>query len=303
MRSRTRLLVLLLLVVSTVLAGCSGAMQSGSDGAGDNDLGSSSDTSLTQSAGDAGEQEKSSDNYFQGQSLGQAETSQRSIIMTGEVRLEVDDFETARSQIVKATSERGGYVSGSDATLHRDGNRTWKTGMVELRIPKENFESLMTAAESSGTVVNSKTDSQDVTDQLVDIEARLSNLRSQRDTLRDLYEDANETEDVLEVQERLSEVQTEIEQLEAKQRSLEDRVAYSTVTVRIEEPRPNQPSITQERLSWYENGVLSAFLESAGGVVVVIRALVVGFAYALPYLAVFGIPLGGAALVLKRRRP
>lgn len=297
MRNRARTVGLLVVALAVVLAGCSGGMQAGSDGGEPTAL--AENEAATASAGDG----KSGDAEFQGQSLdtsGSAMVLQRARIMTGQVRLEVEDFEKARSRVVAATRERGGFVSGSDVNLHRDGNRTWKTGQVVVRVPRENFSALKEAVESHGTVVSSGTDSKDVTDQLVDIEARLKNLRAQREKLRNLYEEANETEDVLEVQKRLSEVQTEIERLEARQRSLQNRVAYSTITVRIQEPEPGEPSVT-ERVAWYETGVIAAFLSSVHGVGVALRALVVGFAYALPYLAVFGIPLGGAVLLVKRR--
>jgi hypothetical protein len=301
MHSRTRTVVVLLVVASAVLAGCSGAMSSGDSGEPTGQSLSMDDNAATEAAADSADSGASDDSNYQGKSLDSSATVQRSLIMTGEVRLEVEDFDATREAVVAAARERDGYVSGSDVTRHREANRTWKTGQVVLRVPGDDFEDLMAAVEDSGTVIASNTDSKDVTDQLVDIEARLENLRAQRERLRDLYEDANETEDVLEVQERLSETQMEIERLEAKQRSLQDRVAYSTVTVRIQEPRPDEPSITEEHRAWYETGVLAAFLESIDGVVVVVRALVVGVAYALPYLAVFGIPLGGMALVLRRR--
>lgn len=298
MHSRKQTVLVLLVVASAVLAGCSGAMSGDSAEQGGHTLSMDSDDAATQAASDSADSDAT---YNQGESLESNVAVKRSIIRTAEVRLEVDDFETTREEVVAAARERDGYVSGSDVRLHRDGNRTWTTGQVVLRVPVEEFDSLVSAVKTAGIVVEENTDSTDVTDQLVDIEARLENLRAQRDRLRDLYEDANETEDVLAVQERLSETQGEIERLEATQRSLADRVAYSTVTVRMQEPRPDEPSVTEERKEWYETGVLSAFLQSVDGVVVVVRALVVGFAYALPYLAAFGIPLGGAALALKRR--
>ena len=302
MQMRTRSVALVVVALAVVLAGCSAGMQSGGDSANLSGETNYEGQSLTASA-DSEDMATSSDdgNYYQGEEIeNNAMVLQRQRIMTGEVHLEVENFGEARSRVVSATRERGGFVSGSDVSLHRDGNRTWRTGKMVLRVPRGNFSSLMSAVESHGTVVSTSTDSKDVTDQLVDMEARLKNLRAQREKLRNLYDEANETEDVLEVQERLSEVQTEIERLEAKQRSLENRVAYSTVTVRIEEPRPGEPRVT-EHVSWHETGVIAAFLQSIDGVVVVMRALVVGVAYALPYLAVFGIPLGGAALVLRRR--
>jgi hypothetical protein len=147
-------------------------------------------------------------------------------------------------------------------------------------------------------VVESSTSTQDVTEQVVDLQARLENLRAERERLRELYQRANDTEDVLAVERRLSEVQTEIERTEARLQSLERRVAYSTITVEMREPRPDRPAPDQ----WYDTPVLAAFLDSVHGVGVVLRAVVVGFAYAAPYLLVFLTPFAVAGGLLYRFR-
>ncbi|MDX1744466.1 MAG: DUF4349 domain-containing protein [Halobacteriales archaeon] len=211
------------------------------------------------------------------------------IIKTGQVRLEVEEFDGAVQNLTVAIRDQGGYVSDSHEETHRIDNKTWTTGQLVLRVPRDNFSAMMVRVQEEGTVMEASTNSQDVTDQLVDIRARLSNLRAQRDQLRELYQRANTTQDILAVQRRLSDVQTEIERLEARQKSLRERVAYSTITVRIEEPRPEPERPDIER--WYDTPVVEAFLESVDGVVVTVRALGVFLAFALPYLVVFGLPL------------
>jgi len=74
-----------------------------------------------------------------------------------------------------------------------------------------------------------------VTRRVADLEARLKSLNAERDRLRELYEQANTTEDVLAVQRELADVQREIETTEAQLRTLENQVAYSTVTVDFRE--------------------------------------------------------------------
>lgn len=159
---------------------------------------------------------------------------------------------------------------------------------------------MMSTARTVGTVLDASRDTRDVTDQLVDINARLRNLRARRDRLRGLYRNASDTDAVLDVEERLSEVQTEIERLEARKKSLQRQVALSTITVELREPTPDPDPV--EREQWYDTGIPAAFLESVDGVVVVARALVVGAAYALPYLLVFGVPLVAAVGIVRRRR-
>ena len=228
--------------------------------------------------------------------------NQRAIIRTGTVHVEVDDYESARSTLTSTVEGYGGYVSDSRQDRRKIGNETWVRGELVLRVPRENFDALVNDTRGLGEVRSVEVNSRDVTDQLVDIEARLDNLRAERDRLRELYDQANTTEDVLAVQRELSDVQGEIERLEARQQSLEDRVAYSTLTVRLEEPRPTPNRVAPDR--WYDTPVLSAFMQSVDGVVVVARAAVVGFAFALPYVLAFAVPVllvGGVLWRVARR--
>jgi hypothetical protein len=216
------------------------------------------------------------------------------------VALRVDDFEAARANLTATVETRGGYVSDSVQRAHDVDGATWLTGRVVLRVPAENFSATMDAVEGEGAVLESRTSTRDVTEQVVDLEARLRNLRAERERLRTLYDRANTTEDVLAVERRLSEVQTEIERTEARLENLERRVAYSTITVELSEPRPDRPAPDQ----WYDTPVVAAFLDSVHGVGVALRALVVAGAYAAPYLIVFLSPFValGALLYRFRRR-
>jgi hypothetical protein len=224
----------------------------------------------------------------------------RKLILTGHVAIEIDDFDTERSDLTRTTQRYGGFVSDTRQEVHRVDNETWTEGLVVLRVPRENFTAVFETAQAEGELVNAERNSQDVTDQLVDIRARLDNLRAERDQLRELYQRANDTEDVLRVQERLSDVQGEIERLEARQQSLRERVALSTITVRLAEPRPEPDRPVPDR--WYDIPLVAAFFESVDGVVVTLRAIAVAGAYALPYLFAFGLPLAVAGYVVRRKR-
>lgn len=283
-------LVPVALALLLVLAGCSGGAGDAAQTAGGND------------GGEKGAQERQAADDSQSDSQGaNTEVRQRSVIRTGTVAIRVDSYDNTRSNLTQATRQFGGYVSDSSEQVHTRENQTWATGRVVLRVPKENFSALLTRAKEAGEVQKAGTSSNDVTDKLVDIEARLTNLKAQRDRLRDLYEEANDTENVLAVQERLSEVQTEIERLEAKRKSLERQVAYSTITVELNEERPERDDPNPDEDQWYETGLFAAFTDSVNGVVVVLRSLAVMTAYAAPYVLAFGVPLGGGYAIWRRR--
>ncbi|MFB6122995.1 MAG: DUF4349 domain-containing protein [Haloferacaceae archaeon] len=286
-----RTLVVVSLAALVLVAGCggSGGAAVSSGGAGGGGDGAQALDATEETSGDT-----------KGQASGDDAVAQagRIVIKTGTVRLEVDSYDAARRNLTQAVEAQGGYVSDTSQQVHRTGEATWTTGRVVLRVPEENFSALMSTVKAEGRVLESQTNTRDVTDRVVDLRARLKNLRAERERLRTLYERANDTEDVLAVAERLSDVQGEIERTEAKLRTLERQVAYSTITVDLQEPRPDRPAPEQ----WYDTPVLGAFLESIHGVTVVLRALVVGTAYAAPYVLAFGGPLLVALLLFRRRR-
>ena len=288
-----------LLVLLVLLAGCGGSAGGAevSGGGGDSATVAETDVGAQRAEDGGGGGAAGGDGGDAAQTDGTVATG-RSIIRTGEVRLRVENFEAARANLTGAVEARGGYVSASPQQIHDRGEESWTSGRVVLRVPAEEFSSTMTVVENEGRVLESSTSTQDVTDQVVDLQARLDNLRAERERLRELYQRANDTEDVLAVERRLSEVQTEIERTEARLQNLQRRVAYSTITVEMSEPRPDRPAPDQ----WYDTPVLAAFLDSVHGVGVVLRAAVVGFAYALPYLLVFLTPFAVAGGLLYRFR-
>ncbi|MDS0292689.1 DUF4349 domain-containing protein [Halogeometricum luteum] len=301
--SQRRTLVAVALVALVALAGCNGAANSGEGGDMSTQMADGGAATAAEAAS-GGSGSGSGGSNADGAAQAQANVQSRQLIRTGTVAVEVDSFDASKANLTGAVQGYGGYVSDTSQERHSVGNETYTTGRLVLRVPAEEFDALVEDAKAEGDVQVVQTNTEDVTDRLVDLEARLENLRAQRDQLRDLYAQANTTEDVLAVQRELSDVQGEIERLEAQKQSLEDRVAYSTLTVRLNEPRPTPNRIAPDR--WYDTPVVSAFLQSVDGVAVVARALVVGAAYALPYVLAFVLPvalLGGLVWRFRHRLP
>jgi hypothetical protein len=291
--SRRRILAVGI-VALVLLAGCAGAggdggraaPQSGSTGGGDGGdaAGAPEPREDQQSGGD-------------GSTGANAAVQNRAIIRTGTVRIEVENATTTRDHLEERVATLGGYTSGSELRVNSRDNQTWQEGYLVVRVPSENFSRMIEATRASGTVQSESTETEDVTDQLVDLEARLENLRAERDRLRTLYNRSNSTEDVLAVQERLSDVQGEIERLEAQQRSLENRVAYSTLRIELQEP---QPEFTRNEVTpFHEQSPLSALNNSIATLVVAFRTLLIAGVIALPWLAVALLPVGAVALSVR----
>ncbi|WP_255195914.1 DUF4349 domain-containing protein [Halorarius litoreus] len=310
-----RAVVTIAMLSLVVLAGCSGAGGGGGDSVGLSSDGADAGAPATASGGsdgggasggDAGSAESGGGTPAAQSAEFASETvqSRRALIRTAQVTLEVSDHDGTQSKLATMARSHGGFVAESSETQHRRDNRTWTTGRLVIRVPSDAFGPAFESVKASGTVLHAESQTTDVSDQLVDLEARLRNLRAQRDRLRTLYEQANETDDVLQVGDRLAEVQERIERLEAQRQSLEDRVAYSTITIEIREPEPERetPTPTPEPPKYHETPLYQAFTASIGGVFVALKTAAVTLAYALPYLVVIGLPLGVAGAIAYRRR-
>jgi len=221
---------------------------------------------------------------------------QRAVIKEGNVTLEVSNFSTARGDIEALAAEQGGYVSDSSLDRHERHNQTWHTGRLVLRVPADNFSATRAGVERQGTVERVDVRTRDVTDQLVDINARLENLERERDRLREFMDEANDTESLLAVEQRLSTVQGEIERLEAQRRSLLDRVAYSTLVVDLHEPRP-EPSDDEDG----GRSLVGVFVGSVTDVAAAGQWLLYAVVALVPWAVAFGLPVGLVAVLVRRR--
>ena len=101
---------------------------------------------------------------------------------------------------------------------------------MTIRVPRAHFDEALKKVEASGDVVHREISAQDVTDEFVDLEARLRNARAMRDRLQQLLLKAV-VKEALEIERDLGRITGDIEAMEGKLKLLRDRIGYSTITV------------------------------------------------------------------------
>jgi Domain of unknown function (DUF4349) len=151
------------------------------------------------------------------------------IVKTGEVGLEVDNVAVALAEVRAMAVELGGHVGASQAgTLD-------ESASVTLRVPAERFDELLTRLQelAGAEVISMSTREEDVTGRIVDLDARIRNLRASEVSYRVLFDRAERIDDILRVQQRLDDVRGQIEQLEAQLQAIEEQADLSTLTVTI----------------------------------------------------------------------
>ncbi|NJO21465.1 MAG: DUF4349 domain-containing protein [Spirulinaceae cyanobacterium RM2_2_10] len=105
---------------------------------------------------------------------------------------------------------------------------------LRLRVPQQNLDAFVEALSELGTVERQNLTAQDVSDQLVDLAARVRNLRKAEETLLGIMERTGAVADVLKVAQELNNTRAEIERIEAQRQDLSNRVAFSTVNVQFQ---------------------------------------------------------------------
>jgi len=159
----------------------------------------------------------------------------RRIIRTAELSVETDAPEVAAARLAALADAKGGFVVSAETgrSTDADGAETVLTTVV-LRVPVAAFDEALATARALGTRVSSeKVTGQDVTEEYVDLEARIRAQRAVEEQYLSTLKDARAIPDILAVQQKLGEVRTEIERAEGRRRLLESETTLSTITVHV----------------------------------------------------------------------
>jgi hypothetical protein len=148
------------------------------------------------------------------------------IVYTGSLQLVVADLQQAVANGRAAVMAVGGYIGASQES--NDGDTSVAT--ITYRIPADRWEETLGKLRGIGAkVVAEQTQATEVGGQIVDLEARLRNLRASESALVEIAKGTGKVSDLLEVEAQLTDVRGQIEQLDAQRAQLADQVAYGTL--------------------------------------------------------------------------
>ncbi|MBA3393629.1 MAG: DUF4349 domain-containing protein [Deltaproteobacteria bacterium] len=160
----------------------------------------------------------------------------RKVIRTGRIDLVVAGYDDARAKLDALLAKAGGYV---DSTQVQHYQGAVSSATLVLRIPSESFGALLPLLRQLGEISSESTNAEDVTDQYVDLAARLASAKTLEKRLLELAADrASGVEALLAVERELARVRGEIESYEGKLRQWNDQIAMSTLTLGISTRAP-----------------------------------------------------------------
>ncbi len=164
----------------------------------------------------------------------------KKLILTSYMTLETQDLDGLMESLLPTIERYGGYVQRSSS-----GNRgSTRYYDASIRIPAERYNEFLQEIKGSGNAVYYSEETKDITDSYTDIQARLSSLKAQEAKVLEFYDRAEDLEDLMTVEARLSEIRYQIEYLEAQIKNYDLLVAYSTLNLTVNETQVYTPVTT-----------------------------------------------------------
>ena len=176
----------------------------------------------------------------------------RMLVYTGQVNVEVPRAEDAAHAFLARIEQWGGYLQRqSGATL-------------TVRLPAKHFDAAFASVRESGRVLSESRQANDVTEEFVDLEIRVGNVRQARGRLLEILKLAEKVEDILKVEAELRRLTDEIERMEGRLKYLRDQVAMATLRAHFQdvaEPPPVKRRRRPSRFRWVNRVGAGAVME------------------------------------------
>ncbi len=164
------------------------------------------------------------------------------IIKNADVKLQVEDTDTAIDRLTQLVGDVGGYIVSSRVWYQDYSGTNYKYATISMGVPVDQFETAMRRIRGLALrVLDENATGQDVTTEFVDLQSQLVNLEATRDRIRGFLDNAKTVEESLRINQELSTIEDQIDKVKGRMNYLSGRSAYSTITVNLE---PNLPVLT-----------------------------------------------------------
>jgi hypothetical protein len=194
------------------------------------------------------------------------------IVRTSQLSLIAKNFNQARARSEEILKSHGGYVSQLNVDAPENSGRTLT---AVFRVPAAHLDAVLTELKKLGRVTSESQGGEEVTQQYVELEARLANARHTEQRLSDLLRDrTGKLSDVLAFEKEIDRVRGEIESMEAQRKSLAKQVDYATLNTTLSEEYGTPLQLTPPSTSMrFRNAAVEGYRALAGGIVGVLLFL------------------------------
>lgn len=221
-------------------------------------------------------------------------TAGRDIIRTGRISTLVDDVSAGVNEVTVAGEARGGFVFGQTVSL--EGDRP--NADIVLKVPASSFDQLMKDLSAIGEVKSQESSAEDVTDQKVDIESRLTSAQASVDRVRGFLEQATTVDELTRVEAELTRREADLESLQGRLAVLEDQTTLSTITMSLVTD-PDDVAVDDEE---DKKGFAAGFDAGRDAFFGASRAVLAVVGFSLPFIPVLALAAAGLWLIGRNRR-
>lgn len=216
----------------------------------------------------------------------EVDPDQGKVVVTGSASVRVEDPQAALAALTATVAGLGGRVASSTVT----GGGSVPSARAQVRVPTDAYERLTDSLSDLGQVVDLSTSTEDVGQQVADLDARADALSASIDRLTQLVEQAETTKDLLEAEQELTARQSELDSLTSQRAYLADQIAYSTLEVSLDRrAEAAEPDRSVWQRSW------DAFVAGMRGIG---EAVV----WVLPWALLAAVVAAAVTLAVRRRR-
>ena len=185
------------------------------------------------------------------------ERSNRMIVKNADIRLLVEDTNIAIDRTTQIVGDAGGYIVSSRVWYQDYGEHQMKYASVTLGVPVDEFEKVLSRLRGLAIEVRDETASgDDVTDQYVDLESQLANLEATRERVKSFLDDAKTVDEALRINQELASLELQIEQIKGRMNYLNDRSAFSTITINFEPELPELEPLPEPAPAAWNPGIV-----------------------------------------------
>ena len=156
----------------------------------------------------------------------------RMVVAVASIGIEVEDVEASITKVRAAAEGLGGYVEQLTSAAGKENT----TATMTVRVPQPRFFDALDHLDAVGKITNRSVGSNDVTDQFIDLQARLKSSQTQEASLLRLMERVSTVSDVLTLEREIARIRSEVERLQGQLNFLERRVDLATITVSLNKP-------------------------------------------------------------------
>jgi Domain of unknown function (DUF4349) len=225
----------------------------------------------------------------------------RDVIYTADITVRAPNIKQAVSSVESLVANHGGLVFAEEVDLAaKDPNNPGEaSATITLKVPPDQLTATLNDVGAVGTEISRNENSDDVTQKVVDVNARINAARASIARLTDLLSHTGSVADLLNVENQLSQRDSDLESLEQQQKSLAAQTSMATITVHLQAMPPVAkavPKPKQAHVFGFLRGLRGgwhAFTKAVSGFATAVGAM-------LPFLAVLA--LIGLAVVIGRRR-